>query len=188
MKQVKAVKVLIILATLMYLYSLFEPWLLQQWEGLVPEVHAMMCEEELYWSYRAIIQVHGVWSRHHDLFFFEFWNFMYGSSYYVGWIGVFFFQILTIAFGCISIFLKANTRKGAKIVVVVIMLLSSTLAPALCTFQRFYYLRLHPCGAYFQSGFWIATLAFVIFLVTIVVQRRIHHTNKNSSSEFLRCA
>lgn len=169
MKQVKAVKVLIILATLMYLYSTFEPWLLEQWASPIPE---QTYAEALYWSYRVIIRIHGSWARHYDLSLFEFWK-MYGLSYHVGWIGVFFFQVLTIAFGCTSIFLKANTRRGAKIVVGAVTLLSSILAPVLCTFQRFHYLRLHPCGADFQSGFWIATLAFFIFLGTIVVQRRI---------------
>ena len=173
MKKLKAIKGLIIIATLLYLYSIFEPWLLQRWEGLVPEVHAMVYGEELYWSYRAIIQVHGVWSRYHDLFFFEFWNYIYGSSYHVGWIGVFFFQVLTVVFGCVSIFLKTNTRRGVTIVFGVVTLLSSVLSLIFCAFQRFHYLRLHPCDADFQSGFWIATLAFFIFLGTIVVQQRI---------------
>lgn len=172
MKRVQAVKVLIVLATLLYLYSIFEPWLLQRWAGFVPEVHAMVYGEELYWSYRAIIQVNGAWSRYHDLFFFEFWNYIYGSSYHVGWIGVFFFQVLTIVFGCISIFLKTSTRKGVKTFVGMVTVSSSVLSLIFCTFQRFHYLGLHPCGADFQIGFWIATLACFIFLGTIVIQRR----------------
>ena len=167
MERVNLVKILIILSTLLYLVSFFAPWVYHQWASLIPEE---TYGEGLYWSYRGIIRIHGSWARYIDMSFFDFWD-MHRSSYHVGWINVFFFQVLTVTFGCIGIFLEAISkgRREVKIVVAVVALLSSVLSLLYCAFQMRNYTRSFNIVD-FHLGFWIAVSACILFFVTLVAE------------------
>ncbi|MDH5268089.1 MAG: hypothetical protein OEW62_10490 [Candidatus Bathyarchaeota archaeon] len=166
MKSAKSMIILTVLATLLYLSSIFLPWLYERWFSAIPEE---TYGEAFYWSYRRVIRVNGLWSSYQEVSFFDFWNMSF--SHHVDWISVLFFQLLTIAFGFVGVSLEVISKGGTKvkIAVVALALFSSVFSLLYCIVQMGDYTR-YSNIVDFHLGFWTAVSACIMFLVTIVAE------------------
>jgi general stress protein CsbA len=160
---------LTVLGLAFYISAIFLPWLSERYHALVsplqPEIFPPppIPEEGLFWSFQALISYHGRYRFSDRLLFCNYW---FGrEGLYLGWFGVFFFQVLTAILVFISIF--KEKMKGRKLYVIATAVVSMT-APILCVCQRSKQIERSWLvdATEFSLGFWLAIASAILFFIS----------------------
>ncbi|MGQ9530937.1 MAG: hypothetical protein ACUVQX_05855 [Candidatus Bathycorpusculaceae bacterium] len=158
-------KTLMIFATVIYVISLFTPWIWEQYSfiiiGLHPEIYPppSVPREGWFWSFMAFIRT--TWNDNRVSLFWDYW-FNKNEPHYQGWLGVFIFQILTLSMALITILRKTGDIKlGATATA-----LLSIVPPILCVYQHSLQLTYYVGTSQFFVGFWLSIISSIAFFVS----------------------
>ncbi|MGB9756465.1 MAG: hypothetical protein ACPLVJ_01620 [Candidatus Bathyarchaeales archaeon] len=157
-------KKLMIFATIIYLTSLFTPWIWMQYSFIIimhPEIYPppSVPREGWFWSFMAVIHT----TRGGDKVLL-FWNYWFNSQepYYQGWLGVFIFKILTLTIAFITILQKSGNKKLATATTALL----SVQPPILCVYQHSLQLTYYVGTSQFFVGFWLSIISSILFFVS----------------------
>ena len=159
-------KLLMLLATIMYIIALFAPWIWEHYR--LPLMWSKFQHEGWFWSFLAVLRT--TRSDYRILIFWDYWFNVTDTVYHrrlSGWLGVFIFQILTIIMALITIHQK-NRDKWLSTVITAVL---SIIAPILCihhyvSINGFYDRHIMWGNSRFFIGFWLAAVSSILFFVS----------------------
>ena len=160
-------KLLMSLATIVYVIAFFTPWVWEQYVFNVmhPEIYPSpgVPREGWFLSFLAIIRT--TRNDYRILLFWDYWFDVTSIPFHgshSGWIGIFTFQFLTILMALITVHRKnRNTRLGTAMTAVF-----SLIAPILCIYQQPLQLSYSVVTSQFFIGFWLALISSILFFAS----------------------
>jgi hypothetical protein len=167
-------RMLMVLALALYIVAIFMPWLSEHYYVYVvlpllqPEIYPtpQIPKESSFWSFQAVFSYYRRYGSAGRLLFCDYW---FGHErLYLGWFGVFFFQVLTVILVLIRVFKEKMKRR--KLYVIATTAISVT-APILCVYQRSKQIERSWLvdASELSLGFWLAIASAILFFISFLM-------------------